>query len=255
MKNRWTLKNKKALVTGATRGIGKAIASEFLELGAEVFIISRSQKDVDKMVKAFSKKDLKITGMKCDVSVKSERVNLFNKIKKDWGRLDILVNNAGTNTRKKTLENSDEDFKNLMNLNMDSVFDMCKLFHPLLKRSGKGSIVNITSVAGITTVGTGSPYAMTKAAINHLTKYLSVEWAVDKIRVNAVAPWYIKTSLTMPVLKDPVKLKAILDQTPMNRAGEPEEVAAVAAFLSMDAASFVTGEIIAVDGGFLKYGL
>ncbi|MBP9192019.1 MAG: SDR family oxidoreductase [Ignavibacteria bacterium] len=255
MKNRWTLKSKKALVTGATRGIGRAITDEFLELGAEVFIISRSQKDVDKMVKSYKGKSIKISGIECDVSDKSERENLFKKIKKDWGRLDILVNNAGTNTRKKTLENSEEDFDKLMNLNMDSVFDLCKKFHPLLKRSGKGSIVNITSVAGIITVGTGSPYAMTKAAVNHLTRYLSVEWAEDKIRVNAVAPWYIKTSLTMPVLKDPVKLKAVLDRTPMKRIGEPEEVAAVAAFLSMDAASFITGEVIAADGGFLKYGL
>ena len=255
MKNRWTLKNKKALVTGATRGIGRAITEEFLELGAEVFIVSRSQRDVDNLIRKFKKKNYGISGIKCDVSDKEEREFLFKKIKKDWGRLDILVNNAGTNTRKKTLENSEEDFDKLMNLNMDSVFDLCKKFHPLLKRSGKGSIVNITSVAGITSVGTGSPYAMTKAAINHLTGYLAVEWAEDKIRVNAVAPWYIKTSLTMPVLKDPIKLKAILDRTPMKRAGEPEEVAAVAAFLSMDAASFVTGEVIAADGGFLKYGL
>ncbi|HMQ67608.1 MAG TPA: SDR family oxidoreductase [Ignavibacteria bacterium] len=255
MKNRWTLKNKKALVTGATRGIGRAITEEFLELGAEVFVVSRNLKDVDKMVKSYKDKGFKITGMQCDVSDKSEREDLFKRIKKDWGSLEILINNAGTNTRKKTLENSDEDFDKLMNLNMNSVFDLCKKFHPLLKKSGKGSIVNITSVAGITCVGTGSPYAMTKAAINHLTRYLSVEWAEDKIRVNAVAPWYIKTSLTMPVLKDPLKLKAILDCTPMKRAGEPVEVSAVAAFLSMDAASFITGEIIAADGGFLKYGL
>lgn len=255
MNNRWTLKNKKALVTGATRGIGRAITQEFLELGAEVFIVSRNQKDVEILIKAFKKKNYNVSGIKCDVSERNEREFLLKKIKKDWGRLDILVNNAGTNTRKKTLENSDEDLDYILNQNMNSVFDLCKKFHPLLKKSGKGSIVNITSVAGITSVGTGSPYAMTKAAINHLTRYLSVEWAEDKIRVNAVAPWYIKTSLTKKILEDPVKLKAILDRTPMKRAGEPEEVAAAAAFLSMDSASFITGEVIAADGGFLKYGL
>lgn len=255
MKNRWTLKNKKALVTGATRGIGRAITAEFLELGAEVFIVSRSQKDIDNLINTFKKKNYSVTGINCDVSDKGERESLFMKIKKDWNRLDILVNNAGTNTRKKTLENKEEDFDILMNLNLNSVFDLCKRFHPLLKKTENGSIVNITSVAGITSVGTGSPYAMTKAAINHLTRYLAVEWAEDKIRVNAVAPWYIKTSLTMPVLKDPIKLKAILDKTPMKRVGDPEEVAAVAAFLSMDAASFITGEVISADGGFLKYGL
>lgn len=255
MKNRWTLKGKRALVTGATRGIGKAVTAEFLELGAEVFVISRNQKDIDKLVKFYKKKNYKISGMKCDVSNPESREDLINRIKNEFGKLDILVNNAGTNTRKKTLENTEADYNSIINLNMNSVYEMCKKFHPLLKKSGKGSIVNITSVAGITSVSTGSTYAMTKAAINHLTNYLSVEWAEDKIRVNAVAPWYIKTSLTMPVLKDPGKLKAILDRTPMKRAGEPEEVAAAVAFLSMDSASFITGEILSVDGGFLKYGL
>ena len=128
------------------------------------------------------------------------------------------------------------------------------MFHPLLKNSGDASIVNIVSVAGITSVGTGSPYAISKAGIIHFTKYLAVEWAGDSIRVNAVAPWYIRTSLTEPVLKDPGYLKAVLDRTPMKRIGEPEEVAAAVAFLSMPAASYITGECISVDGGFLKYG-
>jgi Tropinone reductase 1 len=255
MNDKWTLRNKKALVTGATRGIGKAVTEEFLRLGGELFIVSRSQKDVDELVGFHKKQKHRISGMKCDVSVRKGREALLRKIDKDWGKLDILINNAGTNTRKKTLESSEADYDSLMNLNMKSVFDLCRMFHPLLKKSGNATIVNITSVAGITSVGTGSPYAMSKAAINHLTRYLSVEWAEDGIRVNAVAPWYIKTSLTEPVLKDPEKYRAIIDRTPMRRAGEPEEVAAAAAFLSMNAASFITGEIITVDGGFLKYGL
>jgi Tropinone reductase 1 len=192
--------------------------------------------------------------MKCDVSIKRDRDNLFKKVKSLWGSLDILINNAGTNTRKKTLENSDEDYENLMSLNMKSVFELCRIFHPLLKESGDASIVNIVSVAGITTVGTGSTYAVSKAGIIHFTKYLSVEWAKDNIRVNAVAPWYIRTSLTEPVLKNPEYLNSVLARTPMKRVGEPEEVAAAVAFLSMPAASYITGECISVDGGFLKYG-
>lgn len=254
MKNLWTLKNKKALVTGATRGIGKSIVEEFLELGAEVFIVSRNQKDIDEQLKIYKDKGLKVEGIKCDVTDDEDRINLFEKINLVWKTLDILVNNAGTNTRKKTLENTEEDYDGLMNLNLKSGFELCKQFHPLLKSSGDSSIVNIVSVAGITSVGTGSPYAISKAAMIHFTRYLAVEWAKDSIRVNAVAPWYIRTSLTEPVLNDQEKLKLILSRTPMNRIGEHAEVAAVAAFLSMPAASYVTGECIAVDGGFLKWG-
>ena len=254
MKSRWSLKNKKSLITGATRGIGKAIVNEFLELGAEVFIVSRNQKDIDELIKDFSSVGHKAQGMKCDVSVSKDRQALIQKLTEMWGTLDVLVNNAGTNTRKKTLENTEEQYSSLIDLNMKSVFELCRMFHPLLKKSGDASIVNIVSVAGITSVGTGSPYAISKAGIIHFTKYLAVEWAGDSIRVNAVAPWYIRTSLTEPVLKDPGYLKAVLDRTPMKRIGEPEEVAAAVAFLSMPAASYITGECISVDGGFLKYG-
>ena len=255
MNDKWSLKNRRALVTGATRGIGKAVVEEFLNLGAEVFIVSRDQKDIDEQIKSYEKKNHSITGIKCDVSDKKERQRLFDEINSLWGELHILVNNAGTNTRKMTLESTEEDYDSLINLNMKSVVELCKAFHPLLKKTENASIVNIVSVAGITTVGTGSTYAMSKAAIIHLTKYLSVEWAKEAIRVNAVAPWYIRTSLTEPVLKNPDKLNSVISRTPMKRIGEPEEVAAVVAFLSMSAASYITGECISVDGGFLKYGL
>lgn len=254
MKDRWSLKNKKALVTGATRGIGKATTDELIELGAGVFIIARSEEEIILQLKAYSHYNQNVIGMKCDVTLQEDRQKLFEKINSEWGALDILVNNAGTNTRKATIENSEEDFNELIDLNMKSVFELCKLFHPLLKKSGNSSIVNITSVAGMTSVGTGSPYAISKAAINQLTKYLSVEWAKDKISVNAVAPWYIKTSLTEPVLKNEERLKLILSRTPMSRLGEASEVASVIAFLCMQASSYITGECIAVDGGFLKYG-
>ncbi len=252
--NRWTLKNKKALITGATKGIGRAAASELTGLGADVFIVSRNQKDIDEQINDYKEKGYMLSGMKCDVTNKNDRHKLFERINTLWGKLDILVNNAGTNTRKKTLDNSEDDFNFIMDLNVKSVFEMCRMFHPLLKKSGDASIVNIVSVAGITSVGTGSPYAMSKAALIHFTKYLSVEWAADGIRVNSVAPWYILTPLAEPVLNNAEKLRSILSRTPMKRVGEPEEVASVIAFLSMPAASYVTGECISVDGGFLKYG-
>jgi Tropinone reductase 1 len=254
MNNRWSLKNKKALITGATRGIGKAIAEEFVNLGADVFIVARNKKDVDKFIEVMKGLGCDIKGMDIDVVDTKERKKLFDNISKSWGKLDIIVNNAGYNNRKKTLEVTEKDYNELVDLNMSSVFEMCRMFHPLLVKSGDASIINISSVAGLTSVNSGSVYAMTKAAITQLTRYLSVEWAKDKIRVNAIAPWYIRTPLTEPVLSVPDNLEKILSRTPMKRVGDPGEVAAVAAFLAMQASSYVTGECIAVDGGFLKMG-
>jgi tropinone reductase I len=134
------------------------------------------------------------------------------------------------------------------------VFEMCRLFHPMLKNSESASVVNVSSVAAETYVGSGITYAMTKSAVNQLTKYLSVDWGKDGIRVNAVAPWYIDTPLTEKYVKNEEFLNRVNLRTPLGRIGRPEEVANVIAFLAMPASSYVTGEVISVDGGFMKYG-
>lgn len=251
MNESWTLKNRKALITGGTKGIGKAIADEFVNLGAEVFIVARDKKEVDRLIVG---SEGKLKGMVINVTVSSEREKLLSTIEKFWGKLDFLVNNAGFNNRKKTNEYNDALYDEVIDLNMKSVFEMCRMFHPLLSKSKNASIVNLSSVAGFTSVRSGSVYAMSKAAVTQLTRYLAVEWAKDNIRVNAVAPWYIKTPLTEPVLSVKEYLEKILARTPLNRVGMPEEVAAAVAFLCMPAASYITGECIAVDGGFLKMG-
>ncbi|MBZ0202617.1 MAG: SDR family oxidoreductase [Ignavibacteria bacterium] len=240
MSDHWSLKGKKALVTGASKGIGKAAAGELESLGAEVFRVSRDFRGTG--------------GMKCDVTVEKDRKKLFERISNDWGKLDILVNNAGTNNRKHILDSSPQDYSELVDLNMTSVFEFCRMFHPLLKKCGHGSIINVTSVAAQTSVGTGAAYAMTKSAIDQLTRYLSVEWAKDNIRVNAVAPWYIRTPLTSKYVTNDEFLQRICSRTPMGRIGEPDEVASAIAFLALPASSYITGEVLAVDGGFLKYG-
>ncbi len=234
MTQRWSLENKTALVTGATAGIGLAVAEELTRFGAKVIRVARKNADID-----------------ADMSRAEDRRRMIESL----DQLDILVNNAGTNIRKKAVEYSDDEYKRIRELNMDSVFDVCRLAHPLLSVSGDASVVNIASVASFRHLGTGIPYAMTKAAIAHMTRGLAAEWARDGIRVNAVAPWYIRTPLAQPVLDDPERLAKVLAATPMGRVGEPEEVASVVAFLCMPAASYVTGECVTIDGGFSVAGI
>ncbi len=246
---RWNLNNKNALVTGGTKGIGLAIVKEFLELGANVLTISRNKKELEKLG------SLKISGksaitLEADISKNEDRIKIVSFLQKSWTTLDILVNNVGTNIRKPTVEYSGYDYNQIFSTNLESAFDLSIRCFPLLINSQQASIVNISSVAGLTHMRTGAIYGMTKAALIQLTRNLAVEWANHSIRVNAVAPWYIDTPLAKQVLKDPQYRSEVLGRTPMKTIGKPEDVAGTVAFLCMPAAAYITGQTIAVDGGF-----
>lgn len=252
---KWSLSGKKVLITGATKGIGYAIAQAFLELGAEVLIVARNEGEVEATVANWQEKGLPASGLALDVSTGDDREMLAEHIEATWQQLDVLVNNVGTNIRKTSVEYLREEYMHLFEINLFSAFELSRMLFPLLKKGNNPNIINITSVAGIMDVGSGPPYAMTKAAEIQMTKSLAVEWGPHGIRVNGIAPWYIRTPLTEPVLSDQERYEKILSRTPLGRVGLPEEVAGLAAFLSMDQSSFITGQNIAVDGGFLAKGL
>ncbi|KAM3373798.1 Senescence-associated protein 13 [Capsicum baccatum] len=253
--SRWSLNGMVALVTGGSYGIGHAIVEELAELGAKVYTCARNECKLNESLQEWSAKGLQVQGCVCDVSFRDQRIQLMEKVSLAFdGKLNILINNVGMNIWKPTLKYTVEDYAHMMATNLESSFHMSQLAHPLLKSSGVGSIVFNSSVAGLVHACGTSIYAATKGAMNQLTRNLACEWAKDGIRVNCVAPWYIKTPLVEKVLSDKTFLEGVVSRTPLGRVGEVEEVSSMVAYLCLPAASYVTGQVIAVDGGFTVYG-
>ncbi|XP_022141872.1 tropinone reductase homolog At5g06060-like [Momordica charantia] len=248
--DRWSLRGATALVTGGTRGIGRAIVEELVGFGARVHTCSRNLSELQQCLRDWKNLEFGVSGSVCDVSVRAQREELMETVAANFdGKLNILVNNVGRNIRKPTAEFTEEEFSFLMKTNVESVFHLSQLAYPLLKASGRGSIVFMSSVSSFVSLKSMSVQGATKGAINQLTKYLACEWAKDNIRSNAVAPWYIKTSMVEQVLSNKVYVEEVYSRTPLRRLGEPSEVSSLVAFLCLPASSYITGQIIGVDGG------
>jgi len=254
--SRWQLNGQLALVTGASAGIGRAIAHELLGLGARVRIVARGadllEDAREELLDAFPEGDVR--ALACDMADDEQRRQVLDWVEDEGDGLHILINNAGGNLTRAAQDYTEDEWREIFEINLFSAFELSRYAYPLLTRHPASSIVNLGSVSGLTHVRSGAPYGMSKAALHQMTRNLAAEWADDGVRVNAVAPWYIRTRRTSSKLSDPDYLDEVLERTPLGRVGEVEEVAAAVAFLCLPAASYITGQCLAVDGGFVHYG-
>ena len=244
------LKDKVAIVTGGTRGIGRAIALKLADHGANIVINYRnSDKEAEELKSILEGKGVKVLTVKCDISNFEDSKNLMDKCKEVFGKIDILVNNAGITKDTLIMRMKEEDFDNVIDVNLKGTFNCAKHASAIMLKQRFGKIINMTSVVGIAGNAGQVNYAASKAGVIGLTKSLSKELGSRGITVNAVAPGFINTDMTAS-LSEKVKEEASKN-IPLKRLGDPEDVANLVGFLASDAANYITGQVINVDGGMV----
>lgn len=243
------LAGKTAIVTGASRGIGRAIAEVLGEAGARVVCCARGQEELEQLADQIQASGGQALAAPADVAVPQDRARLIEQAVAAWGSLDILVNNAGIHAEKPALELQDEELSRVMEVNFFSMFALARDAAPHMIEARGGKIVNMGSFWGQMGVSRQLPYCVSKTAVEAMTRCLAVEWARYNIQVNTVAPGHILTDISKAALQNEKIRKDILRRIPAKRVGEPEEVAYLTAFLCSDQANYLTGNLYHIDGG------
>ncbi len=245
----FSLKDKVALITGASRGIGKAAAIGLAQSGADVAIVSRKLPDLEKVGETIRKLGRKCLEVQAHVGKVEEINHVVKRVEEEFGKIDILVNNAATTpTMAQAIDVDERAWDSVMNLNLKGLFFLSQAVARVMKGKGGGRMINVASVAGITP-DILPIYSISKAGVIMATKVMAQQWAPYNIRVNAVAPGLTKTRFSEALWSNPDILKMAMSRTPMGRPAEPEEMVGAIIYLASDASSYVTGQVLAVDGG------
>ncbi len=249
------LSGRVAVVIGGTSGIGRAIAHGLAEAGADVVSTSRRTEQVESTAREIEERGKRTLRITSDVSDRDSLQNLLDECVKTFGKVDILVNSAGRTKRAPTLDFDESDWNAIIETNLNGTLRACQIFGRQMLENGYGRIINIASLSTFVSLFEVAAYSASKAAVASLTKSLAIEWAPRGVNVNAIAPGVFKTDLNRQLLESSERGKEFQIRTPMRRFGQVEELAGAAVFLASEAASFVTGEVLVVDGGFLASGV
>ena len=247
----FSLEGRVALVTGGGRGIGEGICMGFAEAGADLVVAARSADEINRVAAAAQALGRRAIAVETDVGDLDSLDRLFEAVRGEYGRLDILANCAGVNVRKPAVEVLPEDWDFVHNINLRGMFFACQHALKMMDGGGYGRIINIASLATFIGINPLTVYSASKGGVGQLTKALAIEFATQPITVNAIAPGYIHTEMTKPVFEHPERGPWVMSRIPARRWGWPRDIAGAAVFLASPAAAYVTGQVLAVDGGWL----
>jgi len=247
----FSLQGKVAVVTGGGRGLGKGMAVGLAGAGAEVALVSRTEKELKETAEEIRAKGGNAVAYPADISKIGQIPNLIQAICRDKTKIDILVNNAGFIIRKMTLDYNPEDWERQLDVNLKAAFFMAQAAAKVMKEQGGGKIINTLSLTSFIGLQNAPGYGISRGGLLSMTRHLAMEWAKYGINVNAVAPGYFKTNQTAPLFADEKKVEWMLSRIPLRRAGAPDDLAGVAVFLASPASNYMTGQAVVVDGGWL----